>query len=75
MRLAASTINKNYAGDPLTLESFLSSIELLRLVTPQNLEETLLRFVPKKLDGKALEAIPPNVPKYRYNHKCTEDKN
>lgn len=61
MRLAASTINKNYAGDPLTLESYLSSTEFSRLVTPPAQEETLLRFIQTKLDANAYEAVPRNA--------------
>lgn len=32
LRLAGSTINKNYGGDPLTLTAFVNSVELLKSV-------------------------------------------
>lgn len=58
MRLCAQTINYNYEGNPLTLDSFISSIEYLQIVTTDPLKETLFRFVGTKLAGKAKEAVP-----------------
>lgn len=58
LRLCAQTINKNYAGDPLSLQAFLNSIELLETVQDEH-AQTLVKFVMTKLEGKALECVPP----------------
>lgn len=59
LRLSAQTINKNYAGDPLGLNAFINSINLLEAVTEAANIPTLKDFIISKLEGKALEAIPP----------------
>lgn len=64
MRLAISTINYKYFGDPSGLQGFVDAIELLKeLCEPQN-TTTLVRYLVTKLDGKAREAIriPPVTP-------------
>lgn len=59
LRIAAQTLNRNYNGDPLGLEAFLSSIDLLsELATTDALRVLLLKFVKAKLEGRALESIP-----------------
>lgn len=58
LRLASSTINKNYGGDPLSLQSFLDSVDLLTdLATTQPLKRTFVKFVLSKLEGKARESV------------------
>lgn len=61
MRLAAQTINKTFDGEPLELESFIDSINLLELVTTDALKPTLVRFVISKLKARAREVIPVNT--------------
>lgn len=62
MRLCAQTINQLYSGDPLSLKTFIGSIEYLELVaTTDELRETLRHFIFTRLSGLALEAIPENV--------------
>lgn len=61
LRVAAQTINKNYDGDPLALNAFINSIELLAELSTDVLEPIFLRFVKSKLTGKALESIPTEV--------------
>jgi len=58
LKLAASTINRNYSGDPLALQSFIDSVNLLKaLATTNELKEFLTTFILSKLEGKAREAI------------------
>lgn len=45
---------------PLSLASFINSVKLLKSVTAQNLNDVFLEFVISRLEGKALECIPPN---------------
>lgn len=62
LRIAAQTINRNYDGDPLALNAFLNSIDLLSdLATSAALQTFLLKFIKSKLEGKALESIPTDV--------------
>lgn len=60
IRAASQMINRSYAGDPLALASFVNSIRLLKAVTAANLNDVLLEFVKTRLEGRALEWIPPN---------------
>lgn len=60
MRLYAQTINKNYAGDPLGLQSFLNSVTLLKSMTEDAHLTILKQFILSKLEGKALESVPQN---------------
>lgn len=63
--IASSVINQNYKGDPLGLQSFLDSINLLKsFVTNDKLENMFLKFVLSKLEGSARDKIigyPSNV--------------
>lgn len=59
LRIAASTINRNYDGEPLALNAFINSIDLLsELATTNDLVNLLLKFIKSKLEGRALESIP-----------------
>lgn len=60
LRVASQTINTKYSGDPLTLESFINSVELVEGEVEAANTDFYLKFVISKLEGKALEAIPPN---------------
>lgn len=58
LRLVSSTINKNFSGDPLALQSFIDSVNLLKtVVTPAALQNTLKQCILSKLEGKARECI------------------
>lgn len=58
LKLAASTVNKPFSGDPLALQSFIDAIGLLKsFATNDDLKATLITFVLTKLEGKAREAI------------------
>lgn len=57
LRLAAQTINRNFSGDPLALNSFINSVKLLQQVAGEH-GDLLRQFVITKLEGRALEAIP-----------------
>lgn len=62
LRLAAGQINKNYAGDPLALASFIDSLELLEsMATTAELTTILFSFAKTKLEGKAREIITTTV--------------
>lgn len=54
------TINRNYDGNPLCLNAFINSIELLKELSHDGLRAIFLRFIISKLEGKALESIPAN---------------
>lgn len=56
LKLCGSQITKDYAGDPLTLKSFIKSIKLLKSVAGDNLD-TLKLFVLTKITSKALECV------------------
>lgn len=59
LRFAAQAINKNYAGDPLSLDAFVNSVNLVKSVdTAKQYGEQLKTFVLAKLEGKALECVP-----------------
>lgn len=58
LKLAASTVNKTFSGDPLSLQSFVDSIDLLKtFATNDELKTVLTTFTLAKLEGKAREAI------------------
>lgn len=59
--LMSTNIRKNYNGDPLALQPFLASINLLKRMTDDNEEllGLLKDFVLTKLEGIAAEIIPP----------------
>lgn len=58
LQLAASTINKNYGGDPLALNAFINSTKLLETLAGTTHADLLRTFVLAKLEGKALESVP-----------------
>lgn len=57
LRLAGSQINQKYTGDPLGLNSFIDSVNLLKQLAGNNIE-FLKQFILSKLDGKARECVP-----------------
>ncbi|XP_055306632.1 putative transcriptional regulator cudA [Sitodiplosis mosellana] len=57
--LCAKQLHNTYSGDPLELNAFINSINLLKTLGPTHLE-LLKTFVLTKLSGKALESIPAN---------------
>lgn len=57
LRLASQHINRNYAGDPLALSSFIDSVELLKQVMGTH-ADILRQFVITRLEGRAREAVP-----------------
>lgn len=57
VRLCASTLNSVYKGDPLELQSFVNSVELLKELSEAGQANILFKFVKSKLAGKALEQI------------------
>lgn len=58
VRTASQQINYTYSGDPLKLDSFVNSINLLRELTEKEHEMTLVTFVISRLEGKALQCVP-----------------
>lgn len=58
LNLASRTINRNYDGDPLSLNAFINSIELLSEFANDALKPFFIKFIKSKLEGKALECIP-----------------
>lgn len=58
LRLCAQTIPKNYSGDPLGLTAFIRAIRMLRDLTEENQEDSLLNFIMTRLEGKAQDAVP-----------------
>lgn len=60
--LMASNIRNNYSGDPLSLSSFIASIDFLKeMATSAELLTLLLKFIRTKLEGRAAEIMPDNV--------------
>lgn len=58
LKLASSTLNYKYAGDPLALAAFIDSVRLLQtLATTDALRTFLVSFTKTKLDGRAREYI------------------
>lgn len=57
MNLASKSINRNYDGNPLALDAFINSIELLSEFCHDAIKGTFFRFVKSKLEGKAFECI------------------
>lgn len=56
LKLCGSQINSTYSGDPLTLKSFIASIDLLKDVGANQLD-TLKLFVLARLSGKAQDCV------------------
>lgn len=61
LALASKTINTPYDGNPLTLNAFINSIEILKEVVPNNLAQMFFKVVKSKLTGKALDLIPNEI--------------
>lgn len=61
LNIATKLINYKYDGDPLSLSTFLNKVELLEAATEQPNKEHLVKYVKSCLEGKAIEALPPNV--------------
>lgn len=56
--LISKILSNNFSGNPLELDAFLNSIELIQTVVGTNHPGIVLHFIKSKLVGKALEAIP-----------------
>lgn len=61
LNLASKTINRNYDGDPLALQAFINSLELLNDFITDDLTPTFCRFVKSKLEKRAMECVPNDV--------------
>lgn len=59
LSFAAQQIKYKFSGNPLELESFLNSIELVKEVMDAN-EQTFIKFILTRIDGKALESVSKN---------------
>lgn len=57
LRLAGNQINQKYSGDPLGLNSFLDSVNLLKQLMGDH-GDIFKKFVLSKLDGRARECVP-----------------
>lgn len=60
-KTAGQILHANYSGDPLALEAFINSIELLKTIAGQTHLNLLQQIIRSKLVGKALESIPDNA--------------
>lgn len=60
LQTAESTLRTNYSGNPLGLDAFINSVELLKAIAGDTHVGLLRRIVISKLEGKALESIPEN---------------
>lgn len=58
LSFAARTVNHNYTGDPLALNAFINSIELVKEVATPELKPAFIKFVKSRLEGIALESVP-----------------
>ncbi|XP_031639262.1 hybrid signal transduction histidine kinase E-like [Contarinia nasturtii] len=63
MSLIAANIRHSYNGDPLKLQPFLASIDLMKEMAEENVSllRVLTKFVLSKLEGYAAEVVPPNA--------------
>lgn len=59
MSKVAPNFPRAYDGDPLQLDSFINKINLIKNRLPTNFETTFVDFIYSKLEGRALEAVPP----------------
>lgn len=57
LKLCGSQINKTFDGDPLLLQAFIDTVNLLKSVAPADGTETLRLFVLSKLTKKARECL------------------
>lgn len=60
LKLCGSQINKPFDGDPLLLQAFIDTVNLLKTVVPADGTETLRLFVLSKLTKKARECLRTN---------------
>lgn len=61
LKLVSTTINKNYSGDPLGLQSFIDSVNLLSaFATSNELKDILIKSIISKLEGTARDCITNN---------------
>lgn len=75
LKICSSTLNKNYSGDPLALQAFLNSIDLLdSLADTAELKAFLLTVIKTKLEGKALEAVPNEITSVENLKTCLKNK-
>lgn len=75
LKLAAASIRQNFSGDPLALQPFLASIELLKdMAETDELLATLRKFILTKLEGFASEIIPANVQTVDEITNCLKSK-
>lgn len=58
LNFASKTITRNYDGDPLSLQAFINSLELLEDFATADLQQTFCRFVKSKLEKRARECVP-----------------
>lgn len=56
--LLSKLLPNTYSGDPLALDAFINSIQLIQNVIGANQPAIVLGYVKSKLIGKALEAVP-----------------
>lgn len=68
IKLASATL-KSYAGEPSGLSAFLNSIELLETLADDQ-TPVLLKFIKTRLEGKALDAIPPEPQSIQQIKEC-----
>lgn len=57
LRLCGETIPSAYSGDPLALQSFINSIDLLDSMATEQQKPLIVSFIKTRLNGKALEAL------------------
>lgn len=60
LKVCSTYIRNNYSGDPLSVNSFVNSITLLKSMAGNDHGALLLQFILTKLEGKALELMPDN---------------
>lgn len=61
LKTAGSTLPNSYSGDPLALEAFVNSVELMKIFAGNTHAVLLKQIVIAKLVGKALESVPQNA--------------
>lgn len=54
-------ISYTYKGDPNGLNAFIAALELADAASTNEQQETLVKFIKTKLEGRALEAVPAEV--------------
>lgn len=62
LKFAASVIGYKYTGDPSNRDSFISDIELVDDVAEAGMKATCVRFIKSRMEGKALEILPEDIP-------------